>query len=186
MNDSVPPVEFYLDFACPHSYLACVRLRETALRTGARITWKPFLLTDLASQLGDALQPVYETEPRRAAYQSAELALWARYNGVEIRRGPEQAVDSRAALHGLLASAATGRAMDYALTVFAACFGDCEDIADAGRLAELATAAGLAAATLDTDGPAGRGSGADGQRRRAGQQEVVSRPRHCSSRSRCS
>lgn len=149
MNEPVPPVEFYLDFACPHSYLACVRLRETALRTGARIDWKPFLLEALAAELGDSLQPVYATDPRHAAYQSADLALWARYNGVQIQRGPAQTVESRQALRGLLLAADSGRAMDYALAVFAACFGGCEDIDDAGRLAEIAAGAGLPKQALD-------------------------------------
>jgi 2-hydroxychromene-2-carboxylate isomerase len=143
MNDFVPAVEFYFDFACPHSYLACVRLRETALRTEAPISWKPFLLDELAAELGEALQPVYETEPRRAVYQAAELALWARYNGVAVERTSDQAIDSRPALQGLLAASEAGRAMDYALAVFAACFGGCEDIADAKRLAAIAAEVGL-------------------------------------------
>jgi 2-hydroxychromene-2-carboxylate isomerase len=152
MTDFVPPVEFYLDFACPHSYLACVRLRETALRTGASIQWKPFLLEDLAANVGDALEPVYAVEPRHATYQLAELALWARYNGVALRRAPDQAIDSRAALRGLLKLAEAGRAMDYALAVFAACFGGCEDIADEGRLAAIAADVGLPAGALESAG----------------------------------
>jgi len=148
MNDFVPTVEFYFDFACPHSYLACVRLRETALRTGAPISFKPFMLEELAVELGDAQRPVYEVEPRRAAYQAAELALWARYNGVTIERAPDQPIASRPALKGLLAAVDAGRAMDYALAVFAACFGSCEDIADAGRLAAIAAESGLPADAL--------------------------------------
>jgi len=153
MSDFVPPVEFYLDFDCPHSYLACVRLRETAMRTGASVQWKPFLLEELADAVGDALQPVFASEPRRAAYQAADLALWARYNSVELRRAPEQAIDSRPALRGLLAAERAGRAMDYALAVFAACFGGCEDIASSTRLAEIAAVAGLPADALAATGP---------------------------------
>ncbi len=47
-------VAFYFDYTCPWSYLACVRLRDMILRSGATVDWKPLLLADLAEAAGPA------------------------------------------------------------------------------------------------------------------------------------
>ena len=136
-------VAFYFDYACPWSYLACVRLRDMILRSGATVDWKPLLLGDLAEIAGPAFESGETDEGPRASYQAADLAAWAHYNNVAIRREPGTAPDCRLALRGLLAAQRHGRAMEYSLAVFAACHGACEDISDAGLLTSIASKAGV-------------------------------------------
>jgi 2-hydroxychromene-2-carboxylate isomerase len=139
----VQTVAFYFDYACPWSYLACVRLRDMILRSGAVVDWKPLLLADLAEVAGPAFDSGQVDDGPRARYQEADLAAWAHYNNVRIHRRRGTAPDCRAALRGLLAAKRHGRAMDYSLAVFAACHGACEDISDAGLLVNIAVSAGM-------------------------------------------
>ncbi len=136
-------VAFYFDFACPWSYLACVRLRDMILRSGATVDWKPLLLADLAEIAGPAFDAGQFDEGPRSTYQAADLAAWAHYNNVIIQRPPGRVPDSRAALRGLLAAQRHGRVMEYSLAVFAACHGACEDISDTGLLMSIASEAGV-------------------------------------------
>ena len=79
-------IEFYFDFSCPWSYLALVRLRETALRTGAEIIWKPFELQHLVGPV-DTRATRLAADPQRAAWQLADLERWAEYCGVQATQG---------------------------------------------------------------------------------------------------
>ena len=78
-------VSFYFDCTCPWSYLACGRLREAALRTGARIRWRPVFSDEVLA----AAQPAFPAErrdphPLKARYQGKDLGDWARYLGLPL------------------------------------------------------------------------------------------------------
>jgi 2-hydroxychromene-2-carboxylate isomerase len=72
----VATVSFYFDCSTAASYLASVRLAETALRTAATIDWRPVLPGDLPPAA-----PAGEAEAR---YARKDLADWATFCGVKL------------------------------------------------------------------------------------------------------
>ena len=82
-----PAVEFFFDASCPWSYLALERVQEATIRTGARVIYRPVLVDDVLSMANpgfpaDRSDPV----PARARYQAKDVADWARYCGLTLRR----------------------------------------------------------------------------------------------------
>lgn len=138
-------VEFYFDFACPWSFLACVRLREAAMRTEAAIVWKPFNRQRVADALGIDAEPVIDSRLRRANYQRLDLRAWADYCGLQIRWPEDPVYACPRALRGALAAIGAGRAAPYSLAVFAAHHARGEDIDDPAVLVRLADAADVPA-----------------------------------------
>jgi 2-hydroxychromene-2-carboxylate isomerase len=136
-------VQFFFDFACPWSYLACARLRETAMRTGAEISWRP---VDLAALAGGS--PGFAAQPERAAWQRADLQAWARYCDLPLSLPADWPRPATAALRGAVYAAAQGRASAYVPQVFRAWYGAGSDIDDVAVLAELARESGLEAAAF--------------------------------------
>jgi 2-hydroxychromene-2-carboxylate isomerase len=138
-------VDFYLDFSCPWSYLAMVRLGEAALRTRAVIRWCP---VDARTVLAQA-NPQYPADridpnPRRAAWQATDLVAWARYCGLRLGRPSAWPGDSAWALRGAVVAIASQRIAPYAEAVFSAYFGEGRDIADPDVVIAAAEVAGLA------------------------------------------
>ena len=136
-----------------------VRLGEAALRTRATIRWCP---VDARTVLAEA-NPHYPADrtdpnPRRAAWQATDLMTWARYCGLRIGRPTGWPGDSERALRGAVVALADRRIAPYAEAVFAAYFGDGQDIADPDVIIAVAQAAGLEpaafAAALDEPGTA--------------------------------
>jgi 2-hydroxychromene-2-carboxylate isomerase len=141
-------VELYLYYGCPWTWFAFTRIRETAMRTGARITWKPVLIDRVRAALpggaaGHAAVPAW-----RARYQSKDLADWARFCGVTIRRAGPYPVAATAAARGAPFAIAAGRGAAYGESVFEACFRDGADIDSPAVVAGLAPRAGLDADAL--------------------------------------
>ncbi len=134
-------VEFYFDFACPRSYLATVRLRETALRTGANIVWQPFDLKDLN------LTKKSPQASSQTSWKAADLQAWADYCGLQIRAPSSDALSPGQALLGAVYAASQGRAAAYVTGVYAALYGQADRTVE---LASVATAAGLDAAAFAT------------------------------------
>jgi len=73
-------VDFYLDFSCPWSYLALVRLRDATDRNAATINFKPVSVhLLLATENPDLQASRLSIHPAKAAWQKADLQLWARF-----------------------------------------------------------------------------------------------------------
>lgn len=137
-------VEFFFDYSCPWSYLASVRLIETATRTGTTIRWRPVDVQALWDRLDADPAPLREpVEPRRASYAAQDLDAWADYIGIRIRRPADWPADAALAAIGGVIAGLHERSRDYSDAVFSAYFGLGRDIADADVLAELAGLAGL-------------------------------------------
>lgn len=144
-----PAVEFFFDTSCPWSYLALERVREAAIRTGARVIYRPVLVDDVLRAANPAF-PADRTDPvpARARYQSKDLADWARYCGLTLRRPrpwpirPEWAQRGAVAAAELTGGSPAGPAA-YLAAVFAALFADNRDISDIAVVEALAVSAGL-------------------------------------------
>ncbi|MBL8202275.1 MAG: 2-hydroxychromene-2-carboxylate isomerase [Chromatiales bacterium] len=144
-----PAVEFYFDASCPWSYLALERVREAAIRTGARVIYRPVLVDDVLHAANPAF-PADRTDPVavRARYQAKDLADWARYCGLTLRRPKPWPIRPEWAQRGAVAAAELGGPggagiAAYLAAVFAALFADNRDISDLAVVEALAATAGL-------------------------------------------
>lgn len=140
--------EFFFDFSCPWSYLACVRLREAAMRTGARILWRPFDLKDLRAEFGDRSARL-AGDAATGAWQLQDLEDWARYCDLPLQLPDNWPQSTRAALVATLVAIDAGQADAFILNVFRAIYGEGLDVEDMGILRTLAEGAGLGVAELE-------------------------------------
>jgi 2-hydroxychromene-2-carboxylate isomerase len=137
-------VEFYFDYSCPWSYLACMRLIETATRTGSSIEWRPIVVdTLLARAHPDHPVDREPLDPRKFAYEARDIEAWAHYVGVDINRPDDWPASAALAARGAVVAARQERIRAYSEAVFSAYFGSGADIADISVLSDLAEKAGL-------------------------------------------
>jgi 2-hydroxychromene-2-carboxylate isomerase len=137
-------VEFYFDYSCPWSYLAFMRLIETATRTGSTIEWRPIVLDTLLARAHPD-HPV-DREPadsRKSAYEARDIEAWADYVGVEINRPAAWPASTALAARGAVVAARQERIKAYSAAVFSAYFGPGADIADISLLSDLAEKVGI-------------------------------------------
>ncbi|MEO8224246.1 MAG: 2-hydroxychromene-2-carboxylate isomerase [Gammaproteobacteria bacterium] len=148
MNDaarSKPAVDFYFDTSCPFSYLALDRVREAAIRTGSRVVYRPVLVDDILRKANpgfaaDRAEPV----PARARYQAKDLADWARYCGLTLRRPQPWPFRAEWAQRGAVAAARLAVSpAAYVAAVFHALFADNLAISELAIVESLAASAGL-------------------------------------------
>jgi len=138
-------VEFFFDLSCPWTYLAAGRLHEAAVRTGARIRWRPFRLSDLGQSAAEQRWPA---EPPRRAHAQRMLAAWADFCARPLQLPEGWPAELTLAARGAVYAAATKRARAYAEAVWAAEFGRGEPPLTEAALLELAAAAGLEGAAF--------------------------------------
>lgn len=138
----MPTVEFFFDFDCPWTYLACGRLREAALRTGAEIRWRPFELARLAASFATRAGRL-AAAAARAKWQLADLEAWARFCDVPLQLPADWPQPATVALRGAVFAAGSGGAMAYVTAVFRARFADGRNIGDVAVLQAAAAAAAL-------------------------------------------
>ncbi len=122
-------LDVYFDYSCPWSYLAFVRAREAAMRTGAEIRWRPAL----ADRIFEAANPKrlknrLAIESHIASYQQKNLKDWARFCSISITLPDGWPVDSTPALAGAIAAFEQDLIVQYSNAVFSAYFADGRDI----------------------------------------------------------
>ncbi len=139
-----PVADLYFDAGCPWSYLAHGRLREAAIRTGARVSYHPVLVDEVLARSNPGFPPDRrDPVPARAAYQGKDLADWARYCGLVIQRPAAWPLRTEWAARGAVVATGTGQAVPYLTAVFEALFRDGRDITDPAVVCAAAAAAGL-------------------------------------------
>jgi 2-hydroxychromene-2-carboxylate isomerase len=137
-------VDFYFYYGCPWTYLASTRLQETAMRTGAQIAWKPVLIEHVQGQPPDGAPAGHAPiSPARTRYAAKDLADWAGFCGVEIRRPGPYPLPARWALRGAMVALQEGLIGAYSEKVFGACFGAGADIDSLEVVTGLAVATGM-------------------------------------------
>lgn len=137
-------IDFYYCCSCPWTYLAFVRIREVAMRTGATVRYLPILVDRVHAEAnrsfpGTRLDP----NPRKAAYSAKDLQDWARYCGVRIHLPPRWPVTPERAQRGAIVASAAGQGPDYAHAVFRAYFTEGRDILAEDVIDDIAVAVGL-------------------------------------------
>jgi 2-hydroxychromene-2-carboxylate isomerase len=140
-----PTVEFFYCCSCPWSYLAHARLRETATRTGAAISYRP-VLAALLDDVAERLPARWLTSANAAvsAYARKDLQDWAQFCGVLIRRSDRLPRRPEWAQRGAVLAVATGVGARYAEAVFSACFTQGRDIESREVVIDIAAGCGLA------------------------------------------
>ena len=141
-------VEFFFDFSCPWSYLACARLREAAMRTGAVIAWKPFALIDLDAAQGQR-EGRLAADAAVADWQLQDLQAWAHYCNLPLQLPSDWPQAADAALRGAVFAAQAGAAEAFVPGTFRALYADGQDLADPAVLGRIAAEAGLEPAAFD-------------------------------------
>jgi len=137
-------LDVYFDYSCPWSYLAFVRAREAAMRTGAEIRWRPVLADRIFEAMkSQRLESRLAVDPRKAAYQQKDLRDWARFCSISITLPDGWPVDSTHALAGAIAAFEQDLIVQYSNAVFVAYFTGGKDISQTAVLVEIAVSAGL-------------------------------------------
>lgn len=140
----LPSVHFYFYLGCPWTYLAFMRLRESALRTGGLIVWQPVLIGRVRASLpGRGAAAHGDPLPARTRYQAKDLADWARFCGVSIRRPGPYPVAADAAQKAAVAAIEAGLAESFMESVFVACFENGADIDAPDVVAAVARSVGI-------------------------------------------
>ncbi len=137
-------VDYFFDTSCPWCYLALDRVRDAAIRTGSRVVYRPVIVDDVI-RLTNSGFPADRTDTVavRARYQAKDLADWARYCGLVMRRPSPWPLRAEWAQRGAVVAAEGGHGAAYLSAVFAALFADNRNIGDLMVVQDLAVAAGL-------------------------------------------
>jgi 2-hydroxychromene-2-carboxylate isomerase len=149
MSTGMNEVRLYLDYTCPWSYLALVRLRDVADRNGAQISLRPVVVDKILATENPALQASrLEPNPAKAAWQQKDLQDWARMWGLQINLPANWPVDASLAAAGAVVAdknnqGKSDQGIEYSLNVYRAYFGRAEDISNAAVLTRCAVDAGL-------------------------------------------
>ncbi len=137
-------VEFFFYYGCPWTYLAFIRVQETAMRTSARIAWRPILVDRVKQQVAPGAGSGHAaSSAARARYQVKDLADWARFCGVAITRPGPYPVGADWAARGAVVAVGAGLIVSYSQRVFAACFAAGADLADLEVAVRAARDAGM-------------------------------------------
>ena len=70
-------LEVYFDFSSPFSYLGCTQIDALAARTGASVTWRPFLLGGLFKAIGQVDIPLTTWSEAKRTYTFNDMMRWA-------------------------------------------------------------------------------------------------------------
>ncbi|MBI2962436.1 MAG: 2-hydroxychromene-2-carboxylate isomerase [Deltaproteobacteria bacterium] len=138
-------VEFFYDYSSPWTYLAFTRIEELCRRRHAELEWRPVLVGGIFNTVNPS---VYESRerpvPPKARYLAKDLRDWAEFYRLEIRFPPSVfPVNSVKALRGALVALERGRISPYSQAVFAAYWGDDQDISRDDVLEPIVRRAGL-------------------------------------------
>ncbi|GAC1631929.1 MAG: 2-hydroxychromene-2-carboxylate isomerase [Nevskia sp.] len=138
-------IEFFWDAASPYTYLASTRIEALAARTGATVSWRPFLLGKVFEATANRAPA---TIPAKGRHLFQDIQFWARHYGVPLVFPKVFPVNSVAALRAGLAADLAGKGGDYARAVMKAYWADGLDISQPEAIVAAAAAAGLDGAVL--------------------------------------
>ena len=142
------PVAFlYGDFACPHSYLACSRLRLLASETRLTIVWRPLPTFEPEAELDWRW---LSEDPSRLQSCVEELGRAAAQLGLSFRLPDRPPATRRALLGGEFArDCGPAEFHSFQRALFRAVFSDGLDVGDPRVLAQVVDNAGIDSAALE-------------------------------------
>ena len=143
-------IDYYFAAQSPWTYLGHARFVQLAQAAGAQVQVKPADFGAVFAASGGL--PLPKRAPQRQAYRLLELQRFSSHLGlpmhVQPRYFPVAGDPANRLITAVAAADGSAAALDIAGRVFAACWAEQRDIADAATLAALLQEAGLAAERL--------------------------------------
>ena len=138
-------VEFFFDCSSPWTYLAFHNFQAIARELKPEVRYRPILVGGIFNTVNPSVYKTREAPvPAKDAYQTKDIADWARYSGIAIRWRPSIfPINSVRSMRGCIDADEAGVVVLYARLVFEAYWRDDRDITQDAVLAEIATAVGL-------------------------------------------
>jgi len=138
-------IRLFLDYSCPWSYLALLRLRDVTDRNAASFELRPVVVAEVLATENPALADKrLDANPAKAAWQEKDLQDWASMWGLRLELPAGWPAKSDKAAVGAAIAIAAGKGFDYSQNVYRRYFADGADITDPAVLADCAADAGLA------------------------------------------
>ncbi|UCU92351.1 thioesterase, FlK family [Hydrogenophaga taeniospiralis] len=135
------PIEFFFDYHSPWCYFAALRIGAIARRLNREVIWRPMHLARLIERI-DGRRPL-EANAAFVRWFKADMQLWARQLGLELRYHPAFPLRPVRALRATVFAAQHGRAESFVSAVMRAYWSESRDISDLDQLTTLGVAAGL-------------------------------------------
>jgi 2-hydroxychromene-2-carboxylate isomerase len=141
-------IDYYFSLQSPWAYIGNRLFAEIARRHGARIVYKPVLLTEVFSQTGGL--PLAKRHPARQDYRLVDLQRWRQKRGLAFHLWPKHwPFDADLANCSVLAIEAAGAdPADFVQQAFCGVWEAQNDLADAAQLALLLRQTGFDAAAI--------------------------------------
>ncbi len=133
-------VEFFFDFNSPFAYLANTQLPQLAERLGAKVVYRPALITAIFDGSG-ASTPL--SIPAKAKYMNDDLARWASFYRVPFAFNPHFPFMTVPLLRGMEAYKDDPRAQAYCDAVFNAIWVEGKNFHEKETLMETVAAVGI-------------------------------------------
>jgi 2-hydroxychromene-2-carboxylate isomerase len=146
MTTTAKTFEFWYDFSSPFSYLASTQVEALAARSGAEITWRPFLLGGLFKMIGGPDVPMLTWPDTKRQHALRDMARHADLYGVPFGWPTRFPMSTVTALRMTLG--AGERAVPLTHAIFRAYWGEDRDISDPAELTRLAESVGLPASLV--------------------------------------
>ena len=144
-EDTLRQVRFYLDFVSPYTYLVLVRAHEFARANQVEWQLRPVVYGALLDATG-LVGPVEVPAKRR--YTHRDILRSARLSGIPLAGPPEHPFRSLEALRTLCLFRHDQRALELAVDLAEACWGDGKSLTDLAVIEEVVAGLGLDAAAL--------------------------------------
>jgi 2-hydroxychromene-2-carboxylate isomerase len=138
-------IEFFWDAASPYTYLASTQIEALAVRAGAGLEWRPFLLGKVFEATGNKAPA---TNPFKGKHLFTDVNRWATHYGVPMTMPKVFPVNSVLGLRAGIAAGAHGKSAEFAKALMRAYWGEGQDIGQAAVVAAVAASLGLDAAAL--------------------------------------
>jgi 2-hydroxychromene-2-carboxylate isomerase len=139
-------MEFWFDFASTYSYVAAMRVGDECARAGVPLTYRPFLLGPIFTELLGIKDSPFNVQPVRGRYMWRDLERLCEKHHLPWRRPSVFPRNSLLAARVACAAGASAGAITRA--IFSANFAEDRDISDPAVLREVVDRAGADGAAL--------------------------------------
>lgn len=141
---SRPAISFWFEFASTYSYLSAMRIETLAAKRGVDIDWRPFLLGPIFADLGWSTSP-FNIQPAKGSYMWRDMERQCELLSLPLSRPepfPQNGIKAARIAWCLRKSEWIG---GFVRAVYAAEFGQRQDISDAAFLASVLVDIGASA-----------------------------------------
>jgi 2-hydroxychromene-2-carboxylate isomerase len=143
-------LEFFYDFVSPYSYLASTRVEELVRRTGAELSWRPFLLGGVLKATGNKAPA---DTPAKYRHLKVDVDRWARRLRVPLAFPERHPFSTVLAMRCALAAEARGNLAPFTHAAFRAAWVEGRDLTSPEVLSGVALSVGLDGASLVAAAP---------------------------------